>query len=158
RATSRSVALIPTVDICAHTAPSGNASPSVAASTASPSESSVTTTSAPSTASWAEPATVTPCSASGSARSRVRLWARTSRPAPARLRATGAPMMPVPRTAIHMALVTQNGADPAERAEVLVEADPDHLGGLLDRLLDRLLDDVGDRRGRRGRRAVGHVL
>src|SRR5215210_5891187 len=39
-------------------------------------------------------------------------------------------------------LVAQDGPDPAERAEVVVVADGDHVGGLLDRLLDRPLDDV----------------
>ena len=73
RAASRSPASIPTVLICAQTAPSPNASPSVIASTAGPSESIVTTTSAPSTASAAEHGVTVAGSASGCARSAVRL-------------------------------------------------------------------------------------
>src|SRR5262245_13737454 len=59
----------------------------------------VTTASALARASAGEPATVTPSSASGSARAAVRFQALTSSPARRRLRAIGAPMMPVPRTA-----------------------------------------------------------
>jgi len=102
RVTSRSVASIPTVLIWAQTAPSGKVSSPATASTAEPSESMVTTTSASRTASSAVPATSTPCCASGSARSRLRFHARTSSPAAARLRAMGAPMIPVPRMATRM--------------------------------------------------------
>src|SRR5215210_582677 len=145
RATSRSVASRPTVLICAQTAPSGNSRSPATASTAAPSASIVTTTSAPATASSGVSATATPSAVSGSARSRLRFHALTSRPAAARLRAMGAPMMPVPRTATFTRLVPQDGADAAERPQVVVMADADHVGGLLDGLLDRLLDDVLDR-------------
>src|SRR3712207_9085185 len=40
------------------------------------------------------------------------------------------------------ASVAQHRADPAQRAEIVVEAHLDHLRGLLDRLLDGRLDDV----------------
>src|SRR5215210_6415087 len=145
RATSRSVASRPTVLICAQTAPSGNSRSPATASTAAPSASIVTTTSAPATASSGVSATATPSAVSGSARSRLRFHALTSRPAAARLRAMGAPMMPVPRTATFTRLVPQDGADAAERPQGVVMADADHVGGLLDGLLDRLLDDVLDR-------------
>jgi hypothetical protein len=72
---------------------------SMTSSTAAPSPSIVSTTSAPAAAAAGESATSTPSCASGSAFSRVRFHARTVMPALAMLRANGAPMMPVPRTA-----------------------------------------------------------
>ena len=94
------MAASPIVLIWASTAPSiAPSASSATASTAGASASIVTTTSAPATASATLPATVTPCSASGSAFSRERFQALTSWPAAARLRAIGAPMIPVPRTA-----------------------------------------------------------
>jgi hypothetical protein len=60
----------------------------------------VMTTSAPSVASTGSSATSMPSARNASAFSRVRFQALTSWPARARLRAMGAPMAPVPRTAM----------------------------------------------------------
>src|SRR4051794_11062526 len=135
---SCSVASTPIVLICAHTAPFV-ATPSIACSTAAPSASIVTITSAPAQASAGVSHTVAPSIAS--ARSRVRFQARTPWPAATRLRPIGAPISPVPSNATRIS-VAQDRADPAQRAEIVVVAHLDHLGGLLDRLLDRRLDDV----------------
>ena len=59
----------------------------------------VTTASASRAASAGEPTGVTPSPASACTFSGVRSHARTASPAAAQLRAIGAPMMPVPRTA-----------------------------------------------------------
>ena len=93
----------PIVLIWTSTLPSrcGSASRTTA-STAPASESMVTTASAPRTASAISRTASTPSIAS--AFSGVRFQARTSCPAAARLRAIGAPMMPVPRTATRMGL------------------------------------------------------
>lgn len=67
-------------------------------------------------ASDGDPATVTCArSASSSARSRVRFQTVTSKPAAARLRAIGAPMIPIPRNAIRLGTsmsATPRGLDP----------------------------------------------
>src|SRR4051794_31108147 len=167
---------MPTVDICAHTVPPARSRPSMTSCTASPLASMVTTTSASRTASAGASQTSMPAPASGSAFSRERFQARTSCPAAAMLRAMGAPMIPVPRTATRIsgflrtpwgrALVAQDGADAAKRPEVVVMADAYDLGRLLDGLLDGALGDVlhvlGGARGgavlRRGEHAGPRVL
>ena len=97
---SRSVAAIPTVldwiQIAFSPAPS-SASPATSATTR-PSGSIVSMNAVPRTASAGVSATVTPAIASAAAR--VRFQTRTSNPAFAKFRAIGAPMVPVPSTAI----------------------------------------------------------
>jgi hypothetical protein len=98
------VACRPTVLIWIHTAsgPSAVSAPStplIAAATASPSVSMVIRNSASAAAPAGVAATLAPCPASASAFRRVRFHTVTSNPARSRLRAMGAPMAPVPRTA-----------------------------------------------------------
>ena len=75
-------------------------SPSTAASTSGVSGTMVMTMPAARPTSAGEAATVTPSARSASAFAAVRLKAMTGKPAFARLRAIGAPMMPVPTTPI----------------------------------------------------------
>ena len=105
RAPKRSVHSSPTVAIWIHTdpgcsdarAPSG---PVIASSTASPSASIVSIRSAPSAASAGDDACLAPSAARGAALSAVRFHTDTTKPAASRLRAIGAPILPVPRTAM----------------------------------------------------------
>jgi hypothetical protein len=97
-AAQRSVPSNPTVDICSHVIPPVSACPAHSR-TASASVSIVSSRSAPAPASVGEPATNAPVSASGRAFSGVRFHTRTANPTAQRLRAIGAPMMPVPSTA-----------------------------------------------------------
>lgn len=100
----RAVPRSPIVLICSHTAsPAGSPdkASSIDCSTASVSASIVRIMFAPVAASAAESSTSTPSSASGSAFSRERFQARTVKPARARLRAIGNPIVPpAPSTAI----------------------------------------------------------
>ena len=100
-AASRSVPSSPTVEVCAHTAfgATAGSAHSITCAIASTSNSIVTTTSAPETASAASVAIRAPASASGRARSGLRFQTVTSSPAPMRLRAIPAPIVPVPSTA-----------------------------------------------------------
>jgi len=118
---SRRVHSSPTVLICAQTAPAPTSAERarITSSTACPSASIVTTSSASRTASPGVSATVPP---SPSAFSRVRFQARTSCPASASRRAIGAPMIPVPRTAIRTLGNLAQGASRPERCNCLDSA------------------------------------
>jgi len=98
----RSTPWTPIVLVCTQTAPDASAGSARAAlsSTALASLSIVIRRSQPVAASRGSPNSSTPCSRSGSARSAVRFHTRTAKPARARLRAIGSPMVPVPRSAI----------------------------------------------------------
>src|SRR5581483_8298995 len=96
-----SVPSIPIVLICTHVAPGAiaeSAAPALS-STATVSLSMVTSNSLSAAASRGSATTVTPSPSSGRARSSVRFQARISKPAPARFRAIGRPIVPVPRNA-----------------------------------------------------------
>src|ERR1039457_4555983 len=82
-------------------APSG---PLIVSSTAAPSASIVSTTSAFFAASAGEGARRAPSSTRGAALAAVRFQTDTGKPAASRLRAIGAPMLPVPSTATVVAL------------------------------------------------------
>ena len=104
-AASRSAAGAPTVPIWIQTAPAGSAAraPSGPPSTASvtgPSASIVTSTSTSAAAASGVSAACTPSAASASALAGVRFHATTGSPARARLRAMGAPIVPVPSSAM----------------------------------------------------------
>jgi hypothetical protein len=101
---SRWVQSTPMVLIWIHTAPgdstgSAPAGPVIACATAAPSASMVISTSAPSAAAAGWGAWHAPWATSASALAGVRFHTRTAYPARSRLRAMGAPIVPVPRTA-----------------------------------------------------------
>jgi hypothetical protein len=88
------------VEACHQICPSARRACRATSSTAPASESIVITTSAPSAAAAGSSRTSTPSSRSASALPGLRFQARTALPASARLRAIGAPMTPVPSTAM----------------------------------------------------------
>src|SRR5436190_9628653 len=154
RRAQRSAASIPIVLICAQIVPSPAAAAGRAraatCSTAAASASIVTTTSRPATASSRRSCTATPSPRSGAAFSWERFQAAVSSPAFARLRAIGAPMMPVPRTATERLMPAElsppgralRGVEPlTPLRQLAAEVDRAHV--VLGRqLVEHLADDV----------------
>src|SRR3954452_2540979 len=97
----------------------------------------VITNSASRTASAGVSARSAPSAASTLALSGVRFHTRTGKPAFSRLRAIGAPMMPVPRTATRSAILVRAQAGRSLHVgDFSLGLDPEH--GRLDRLEDEL--------------------